>query len=127
MTKHSEKQWRFQQALARMVSVDGGDDYAVKQGQRCGGWHRRSARCSESRGGGDAKSKSDVKCVEKMATRRKEPLISPILSDLFVSRLEASCSDYRGKEHAEGKVEEIILALDSWIWNRAGHQTTVHF
>jgi hypothetical protein len=127
MTKHSEKQWRFQQALAWMVSVDSGDDYAAKQGERCGGWHRRSARGSESRRGGDAESKSDVNCVEKMATRRKEPLTSPILSDLFVSRLEDSGSGYRGKEHAEGRVEEINLALDGWIWNPVGHRTAKKF
>jgi hypothetical protein len=127
MTKHSEKQWRFQQALARMVSVDSGDDYAAKQGERCGGWHRRSAKGSESRGGGDAESKSDVNCVEKMATRRKEPLTSPILSDLFVSRMEVSGSGYRGKEHAEGRVEEINLALDGWIWNPVGHRTAKKF
>jgi hypothetical protein len=112
--------------LARMVSVDGGDDYAAKQRQRCGGWQRRSARCSESRGVGTPRA-SPTNCVEKMATRRKEPLISPILFDLFVSGLEASGSGYRRKEHAEGRVEEINLALDGWIWNPVGHRTAENF
>jgi hypothetical protein len=48
-------------------------------------------------------------------------------ADFFVSRLEASGSGYIGKEHTEGRVEEIILALDGWIWNPAGHRTAEHF